>query len=105
MLLYHNRNGFGIDARPRHEETSVARIRATTILAVRHNGKSAIGGDGQVTLGNVVMKGNARKIRPLYEGKVMVGFAGAAVRPTDSNRDGDVALARQVAGANNTPQR
>src|SRR5437667_7560452 len=56
----------------------VARLRATTILAVRHNGKSAIGGDGQVTLGNVVMKGDARKIRPLYEGKVLVGFAGAA---------------------------
>jgi ATP-dependent HslUV protease subunit HslV len=56
----------------------VARLRATTILAVRHNGKSAIGGDGQVTLGNVVMKGDARKIRPLYDGKVMVGFAGAA---------------------------
>ena len=56
----------------------MARLRATTILAVRHNGKSAIGGDGQVTLGNVVMKGDARKIRPLYEGKVMVGFAGAA---------------------------
>ena len=56
----------------------MARLRATTILAVRHNGKSAIGGDGQVTLGNVVMKGDARKIRPLYDGKVMVGFAGAA---------------------------
>src|SRR5262249_2696273 len=56
----------------------VARVRATTILAVRHNGKSAIGGDGQVTLGNVVMKGDARKIRPLYDGKVLVGFAGAA---------------------------
>lgn len=56
----------------------MARIRATTILAVRHNGKSAIGGDGQVTLGNVVMKGDARKIRPLYDGKVLVGFAGAA---------------------------
>src|SRR5439155_10492671 len=57
---------------------SVARLRATTILAVRHNGKAAIGGDGQVTLGNVVMKGDARKIRPLYDGKVLVGFAGAA---------------------------
>src|SRR5438046_9969033 len=54
------------------------RMRATTILAVRHNGKAAIGGDGQVTLGNVVMKGDARKIRPLYDGKVLVGFAGAA---------------------------
>jgi ATP-dependent HslUV protease subunit HslV len=53
-------------------------LRATTILAVRHQGKSAIGGDGQVTLGNVVMKGDARKIRALYDGRVQVGFAGAA---------------------------
>jgi len=56
----------------------VKELRATTILAVRHQGKSAIGGDGQVTLGNVVMKSDARKLRPLYEGKVMAGFAGAA---------------------------
>ena len=56
----------------------MARMRATTILAVRHNGKSAIGGDGQVTLGSVVMKSDARKIRALYDGKVHVGFAGAA---------------------------
>lgn len=48
----------------------------TTILAVRRNGTVAIGGDGQVTLGNTVMKGNARKVRPLYNGKVLAGFAG-----------------------------
>src|SRR5687767_1862673 len=54
------------------------RMRATTILAVRHNGKSAIGGDGQVTLGQVVMKNDARKLRRLYDGKVLAGFAGAA---------------------------
>ncbi len=54
------------------------RLRATTILAVRHNGKAAIGGDGQVTLGQVVMKNDAHKIRRLYDGKVRVGFAGAA---------------------------
>jgi ATP-dependent HslUV protease, peptidase subunit HslV len=54
------------------------RLRATTILAVRHNGKAAIGGDGQVTLGQVVMKNDAHKIRRLYDGKVLVGFAGAA---------------------------
>jgi len=54
------------------------KLRATTILAVRHNGKSAIGGDGQVTLGNVVMKSDAHKIRKLYDGKVLVGFAGAS---------------------------
>ena len=54
------------------------RFRATTILAVRHNGKAAIGGDGQVTLGPVVMKSDAHKIRKLYDGKVLVGFAGAS---------------------------
>src|SRR5690349_25089364 len=48
----------------------------TTILAVRRNGAVAIGGDGQVTLGNTVMKGNARKVRPLGNGKVLGGFAG-----------------------------
>ena len=48
----------------------------TTILCVRRNGRVAIGGDGQVTLGNTVMKGNARKVRRLHEGKVIAGFAG-----------------------------
>src|SRR6187551_3488040 len=48
----------------------------TTILAVRRNGAVSIGGDGQVTLGNTVMKGNARKVRPLGDGKVLGGFAG-----------------------------
>ncbi|MCC6418889.1 MAG: ATP-dependent protease subunit HslV [Gemmataceae bacterium] len=56
----------------------MARIRSTTILAVRHNGAVALGGDGQVTLGAIVMKSDARKIRRLYNGKVLVGFAGAA---------------------------
>jgi ATP-dependent HslUV protease subunit HslV len=54
------------------------RIRSTTILAVRQHGSVAIGGDGQVTLGNVVMKGDAHKIRRLHEGRVVVGFAGAS---------------------------
>ncbi len=54
------------------------RIHATTILAVRHQGKTAIGGDGQVTLGQVVMKSDAKKIRRLHGGKVVVGFAGAS---------------------------
>src|SRR4051812_38755742 len=54
------------------------RLQATTILALRHHGEGAIGGDGQVTLGNVVMKSDAHKIRKLYDGKVMVGFAGAS---------------------------
>jgi ATP-dependent HslUV protease subunit HslV len=49
---------------------------STTILAVRRDGKLALGGDGQVTLGNTVMKGNARKVRHLFEGKVLAGFAG-----------------------------
>jgi ATP-dependent HslUV protease subunit HslV len=49
---------------------------ATTILSVRRNGTVCIGGDGQVSLGNTVMKGNARKVRRLYDGKVLAGFAG-----------------------------
>lgn len=53
-------------------------FHATTILAVRHQGKAAIAGDGQVTLGNIVMKNDAHKIRKLYDGKVCVGFAGSA---------------------------
>ena len=48
----------------------------TTILGVRRNGAVAVGGDGQVTLGNTIMKGNARKVRPLGGGKVLAGFAG-----------------------------
>jgi ATP-dependent HslUV protease subunit HslV len=50
--------------------------RGTTILSVRRNGQVVIGGDGQVSLGNTVMKGNARKVRRLYNGKVIAGFAG-----------------------------
>src|SRR5690348_15774350 len=48
----------------------------TTILGVRRNGTVALAGDGQVTLGNTVMKGNARKVRRLYNDKVLAGFAG-----------------------------
>jgi ATP-dependent HslUV protease subunit HslV len=54
------------------------KFHATTILGVRHRGGVAIGGDGQVTLGNVVMKADAHKIRRLHEGRVLVGFAGAS---------------------------
>ena len=50
--------------------------RGTTILAVRRGNKVVIGGDGQVTLGNTVMKGNARKVRRLYHEQVLAGFAG-----------------------------
>jgi ATP-dependent HslUV protease subunit HslV len=51
-------------------------FHGTTILSVRRGTQVAIGGDGQVTLGNIVMKGSARKVRKLYHGKVLVGFAG-----------------------------
>src|SRR5262245_36599564 len=54
------------------------RWRATTILALRHRGGVAMGGDGQVTLGQVVMKPDAHKIRRLQGGKVLTGFAGAS---------------------------
>lgn len=50
--------------------------RGTTILSVRRGNSVAIGGDGQVTLGNTVMKGNARKVRRLYKDKIIAGFAG-----------------------------
>ena len=50
--------------------------RGTTILSVRRNGKVVVGGDGQVTLGNTMLKGNARKVRRLYNDKVIAGFAG-----------------------------
>jgi len=50
--------------------------RGTTILSVRRDGKAVIGGDGQVSMGNTVMKGNARKVRRLYNDKVIAGFAG-----------------------------
>jgi len=53
-------------------------VRATTILAVRHQGLVAVGGDGQVTIGQTVMKSDAHKIRRLQGGRVVVGFAGAA---------------------------
>ena len=50
--------------------------RGTTIVSVRRNGKVAIGGDGQVSIGNTIMKGNARKVRSLTNGNVIAGFAG-----------------------------
>ncbi|MEJ2315750.1 MAG: ATP-dependent protease subunit HslV [Gammaproteobacteria bacterium] len=52
-------------------------FRGTTILSVRRNGSVVVGGDGQVTLGQTVMKGNARKVRRLYKNQVLAGFAGA----------------------------
>ncbi len=53
------------------------KFRSTTILAVRHKGEVAMIGDGQVSLGNTVMKHNAKKVRRLYNGQVITGFAGA----------------------------
>jgi ATP-dependent HslUV protease subunit HslV len=54
----------------------VEQFRGTTILSVRRDGQVAIGGDGQVSMGNTVMKHNARKVRRLYHNKVLAGFAG-----------------------------
>jgi ATP-dependent HslUV protease, peptidase subunit HslV len=54
-----------------------AKTRSTTVCAVRRDGKAVIAADGQVTLGNTVMKSNTRKLRRLYNDKIVVGFAGA----------------------------
>ncbi len=54
------------------------KIRSTTLLAVRRDGKVVVGGDGQVSLGNTVMKANARKVRRMHDGRVIAGFAGSA---------------------------
>ena len=56
---------------------SLPEIRSTTVIAVKKDGKVAMAGDGQVTMDNTVMKGNARKVRRIYDGKVLTGFAGA----------------------------
>ncbi len=53
------------------------KIRSTTVIAVKRNGKVAMAGDGQVTAGNTVVKGNAHKVRKIYNGKVLTGFAGS----------------------------
>ena len=52
-------------------------VHATTVLAVRKDGRVAMGGDGQVTMGDTVMKGSARKVRRLKDGTILAGFAGA----------------------------
>jgi ATP-dependent HslUV protease subunit HslV len=56
---------------------SLTQVRATTVLAVRKNGRVAMGGDGQVTMGDTVVKGSARKVRVLKDGLMLAGFAGA----------------------------
>lgn len=60
-----------------NNEFSPPIIRSTTVLLIRNNGETAMAGDGQVTLGETVIKSNARKIRRLFNGQVLVGFAGA----------------------------
>jgi len=52
-------------------------FKATTILAYRTDSSAVIGGDGQVTFGDTILKGNATKIRPLHKGKILAGFAGS----------------------------
>jgi ATP-dependent HslUV protease subunit HslV len=58
-------------------ESGTARFHGTTIVAVRRDGKLAMGGDGQVTMGNTIMKSRARKIRRIFAERIVVGFAGA----------------------------
>ena len=57
--------------------SEIAPLHGTTIIAVRRDGKTAIAGDGQVTVGSTVMKHNAKKVRKMYNDKILAGFAGA----------------------------
>ncbi|MGQ0764598.1 MAG: ATP-dependent protease subunit HslV [Gemmatimonadota bacterium] len=59
-------------------QSALPRFHATTILSVRINGSLALGGDGQVTMGNTITKSNAQKVRSIAGGRVLAGFAGAA---------------------------
>jgi ATP-dependent HslUV protease subunit HslV len=61
----------------KQEDAMKRTFRSTTVIAVKKDGKVAMAGDGQVTMGETVMKGNARKVRRLFDGKVLTGFAGA----------------------------
>lgn len=60
-----------------NNNSAFPRIRSTTVLAVKKDGKVAMAGDGQVTLGETVCKGNAKKVRKIYGGKILTGFAGS----------------------------
>lgn len=60
-----------------NQKTEAASMRGTTILAVKRDGKTAVAGDGQVTLGNTVIKAKARKVRRLHDDSIIVGFAGS----------------------------
>ena len=57
--------------------SSPNRIRSTTVVGIRHNGSVVLGSDGQATMGSTVMKSTAQKVRSLYDGKILAGFAGA----------------------------
>ncbi len=59
------------------QENAETKIRSTTVIAVKKGDNVAMAGDGQVTAGNTVVKGNARKVRRIYDGKVLTGFAGS----------------------------
>src|SRR5512139_1808787 len=61
---------------PRQRSKVMEQFHATTIVCVRHRGRVAMGGDGQVSMGNTIMKGNARKVRRLFHDRVLAGFAG-----------------------------
>jgi ATP-dependent HslUV protease subunit HslV len=63
--------------RPMQNQASFPDWHGTTILAVRKNGRTVVAGDGQVSMGQTIVKGNARKVRTLAEGRVLAGFAGA----------------------------
>jgi ATP-dependent HslUV protease subunit HslV len=60
-----------------HNKQTKPKVRSTTIICVRHLGEVAMAGDGQVTLGNTIVKHQAKKVRRLYQEKVIIGFAGA----------------------------
>ena len=66
------------DGRGRRSAAEMSGLRSTTILSVRHRGQAAIGGDGQVSFGELVMKHTARKVRRMYNDQVIAGFAGTA---------------------------
>ena len=74
------------------------RTRSTTLLTVRKDGVVAMGGDGQVSMGDTVMKSDARKIRPLMDGRVLTGFAGSAADAPKTLRQ-----ASSRAGADRAP--
>ena len=57
--------------------SSMPKIKSTTVVAIKHNGKVAVGADGQASMGNTVVKGNVKKVRRLQGGKVVIGFAGS----------------------------